>query len=185
MPKGRRKLEVDRACLQKAIKMVEREQEFTTLGSMHEAAAEQYNKLPGVPEKIKTSVVGLRIKEFGLECKTKPGKRGQHMIGKRPAGSRTRTSKADKFKSDPAIQRAFEEMRKGVPERFLPVIEKVEAGSRTAAVQLKCLDCCCWQTAEVRKCECFGCSLWAFRPYQGSNEVEAEEQEAEGLEEAA
>ncbi len=43
-----------------------------------------------------------------------------------------------------------------------------EAGidlSRTAmkAIRAKCLDCCCGQISEIRKCIATGCSLWPMR----------------------
>ena len=38
--------------------------------------------------------------------------------------------------------------------------------SRTAAIKAKCLDCCCWQRAEVSNCSIDTCSLWLYRPYR-------------------
>lgn len=35
--------------------------------------------------------------------------------------------------------------------------------SRAKAVRLKCLDCCCGNAAEVRRCDIKTCPLWAFR----------------------
>ena len=34
---------------------------------------------------------------------------------------------------------------------------------RSKAIRLKCLDCCCGQAAEVRKCPSVDCPLWRFR----------------------
>lgn len=31
------------------------------------------------------------------------------------------------------------------------------------AIREKCMDCCVYQQAEVRKCTAFGCSLWPYR----------------------
>ncbi len=31
------------------------------------------------------------------------------------------------------------------------------------AIRAKCLDCCCDNAAEVRKCVCFSCPLWPLR----------------------
>ncbi len=31
------------------------------------------------------------------------------------------------------------------------------------AIRAKCLDCCCDQPSEVRKCTAFRCALWPFR----------------------
>lgn len=37
---------------------------------------------------------------------------------------------------------------------------------RAEAIKLKCLDCCCWQEAEVRRCDIRDCALWPLRPYR-------------------
>ena len=39
----------------------------------------------------------------------------------------------------------------------------MERVSRSKAIRLKCLDCCCGQAAEVRKCPATLCPLWRFR----------------------
>lgn len=31
------------------------------------------------------------------------------------------------------------------------------------AMRLKCLDCCCNNAAEVRRCPCEDCTLWPYR----------------------
>ena len=43
--------------------------------------------------------------------------------------------------------------------------------TRRKAIRLKCLDCCCGNGAEVRRCELRKCPLWPFRM---SNEKKAE-----------
>ena len=39
----------------------------------------------------------------------------------------------------------------------------MERISRSKAIRLKCLDCCCDQAAEVRKCPATDCPLWRYR----------------------
>lgn len=39
----------------------------------------------------------------------------------------------------------------------------MERVSRSKAIRLKCLDCCCGQPSEVRKCPAESCPLWRFR----------------------
>jgi hypothetical protein len=36
-------------------------------------------------------------------------------------------------------------------------------GSRTAAIRLNCLDCCCGSAAEVRRCHLTDCALHPYR----------------------
>ena len=38
-----------------------------------------------------------------------------------------------------------------------------ERVSRSKSIRLKCLDCCCDQAAEVRKCPVIECALWRYR----------------------
>jgi hypothetical protein len=56
-----------------------------------------------------------------------------------------------------------------VPKEILAKYFRVEAGGagNGNVVRAKCLDCCCGQESEVRKCTAFGCSLWPYR--MGSN----------------
>ena len=35
--------------------------------------------------------------------------------------------------------------------------------SAVKAIRAKCLDCCCYEHAQVRNCDISGCSLWPFR----------------------
>jgi len=59
------------------------------------------------------------------------------------------------------------------PRKVTP--EKLAANtacfSPIKAIRARCLDCCCGQTAEVRKCVATDCALWPFRmgvnPFHG------------------
>jgi hypothetical protein len=35
--------------------------------------------------------------------------------------------------------------------------------TRGKSIRAKCLECCCWQSAEVRHCKSEDCALWIFR----------------------
>ena len=35
--------------------------------------------------------------------------------------------------------------------------------NRSKAIRLKCLDCCCGNRAEVRRCHIMDCPLWRYR----------------------
>lgn len=35
--------------------------------------------------------------------------------------------------------------------------------TRAKAIRLKCLDCCCYQSTEVRQCPSTECPLWRYR----------------------
>lgn len=38
--------------------------------------------------------------------------------------------------------------------------------SLRSAINAKCIDCCCGQKAEVRRCAIESCSLWPVRPFR-------------------
>jgi len=44
-------------------------------------------------------------------------------------------------------------------------IKAMTTRSLKAAVNSKCLDCCCWQSSEVRHCTVVECPLYNYRPY--------------------
>ena len=45
--------------------------------------------------------------------------------------------------------------------------------TRGKAIRLKCLDCCCGNSAEVRRCPCTDCPLWRYRMGNEKKAVEA------------
>lgn len=54
--------------------------------------------------------------------------------------------------------------------------------SRGEAIRAKCLDCCCGNRAEVRRCAIADCALWAFRlgddPYRQHRPLTIEQRAA-------
>ena len=56
--------------------------------------------------------------------------------------------------------------------------------SMRAAVNAKCLDCCCWQATEIRDCGIPACPLYPYRPYKplpsGSQDTVSARQKATG-----
>lgn len=192
---AKRPLNVDRKALVQALAKAEEGGPLSNLNLLWNKAAELYN-LMAVPEKISFSVVALRVKDWKLEVQTKPGKRGGGLTAEaRAAGQAarrgTRTSRADKFSQNPTVVAGFKELKKNVPERWQPLVQRAMAGSMKAAVNLNCLDCSGFQTAEIRNCVCTYCPLYAFRPYQGKtdndeeNDADVEEVEIEEVESAA
>lgn len=39
----------------------------------------------------------------------------------------------------------------------------MERLSRSKAIRMKCIDCCCGNMAEVRRCPAINCPLWRYR----------------------
>jgi hypothetical protein len=65
------------------------------------------------------------------------------------------------------IKRRLSDIQKHTPKLY-PLFFRVYAGQSGMAesVKAKCLDCSCWQIAEITNCTVFTCPLWAHRPYQ-------------------
>ena len=53
-----------------------------------------------------------------------------------------------------------------VPKRYLPLIDRLAEGSRTAAIKLHCLQCVGYESKEVTNCTATQCPIWPVRPYQ-------------------
>lgn len=48
-------------------------------------------------------------------------------------------------------------------KRTIEQVKRKERISPLTAIRLKCLDCTCYQSEEVRLCPADDCILWAFR----------------------
>lgn len=52
-----------------------------------------------------------------------------------------------------------------VPALYQNIFRKA-LKSKANALKSKCLDCCCFQRAEITNCTVIDCPLWPHRPYQ-------------------
>ncbi len=69
-------------------------------------------------------------------------------------------------------EKTAEKLRDRYPNQGGRIVA-IAKGSRKAAIELKCLDCCGGERLEVKNCVAIGCPLWPVRPWQiKSNEVE-------------
>ena len=56
----------------------------------------------------------------------------------------------------------------------------MERVSRSKAIRLKCIDCCCGNMAEVRRCPATNCPLWRYRMgYEENDELKPLRKSAE------
>ena len=60
----------------------------------------------------------------------------------------------------------IEALKNSTPPPYNGVIKKIEGGSFSAAIKLKCLECSGYLKEEVKHCPIFNCALWGFRPYR-------------------
>lgn len=185
---------VDRAKLTAALVEAEKDGPLPNLTKLWERAAEIYNAMPGV-QPITFSVVLLRAKEWGIQVKTTPGRKGGPLTEERKqamqAARGQRVPRAEKMKEFKTFDLLRADLSKDADKRrFLPVVDAAEKGSLRAAIKLNCLDCCNWQTSEIKQCGIEGCPMYPHRPYkQGQadqgDEAGDESVPDEELEEAA
>ena len=74
-------------------------------------------------------------------------------------------------------QRAYHDR---LPEKYRELYRQALAGRRAPAIRIKCLDCMCWQPAEVRRCNQTQCPLWPFRMGTRSGGVRTDQTTVEG-----
>jgi len=151
----RTKVEIDKSELVAVINRLETSSKFNTRTDLSNAIAKELN--------ISPAVVLLRIKEFNIEPKTPKGKRGRQK-GTSLTEEQKKAMQAGRSKSKTAIN--VENLRKYFPKSRSGLIDKIEKGSLTAAVKAKCLDCCSFDTNEIKNCACVSCPLFEFRPYK-------------------
>lgn len=170
---SRPSIPVDKNRLAAAIATCEAKTQYTTRQQLWQDVALAYGS-------VSPAWVYLRAEELKLPVKTPKGKKGRQKGDKVVTG--VKTTRSEKFAKNNTILKAFDSLEKEVKQeqkgRFLPIFQRVKAGSMKAAVKLKCLDCTCYQTTEIKYCPCVACPLYAYRPYQDSL-LETEESEGD------
>ena len=85
------------------------------------------------------------------------------------------------------VQEVEQYLERSVPEKHRIATERALRGqmSRSTAIRVKCLQCCCYDREEVRHCAVLTCALWPVRPYaeHGPRAEEGEEIEDDNAEE--
>jgi hypothetical protein len=175
---GRRLIPVNLDLLKQSIAKAEDNGPLATQNDVWNKAAEIYNSLPNIPEKITFSVVFLRAKENNFEIKTKSA-RGRKARGNMDPTQRPIKAPRDispfpmtnvqENKKSVSNDDYFISLRKNTPERWHSVIDKIEKGSKIAAIKLNCVNC--FGTGpgvadDIRNCTSKTCALYLFRPYQ-------------------
>ena len=176
-------INVDITSLRRIIKEVEVNGGLGNQSQLFKEVARRYNGMlrdikmgattkpliEGIFPEITPSVVMLRIKENNIRIKTVPGKRG------RPKGQKIVTSdgepvkrvkRSDKFKNNPKIMAAIQELRKEFPEKE-KWVDKIEEGSLIHGIKLHCYSCSGRDNSESLNCLALNCALfmWLSRKY--------------------
>lgn len=157
---GRAALAVEKTELSAMIHKLESENTFTNPTELFIKVAQTdwakgiCNTL-GVKKGLGPSSVYQYVKKYGIEIRTKKGKKGRV---KGFGGSSNRTSRGDKIANNPEINKAIATLAKSVPQtdNYKSRIDKIKKGSMKAAVMLNCQECYCFagghQTCNVYTC---------------------------------
>lgn len=158
--KARRPVDIN--LFKQAIETVEKNGPLKNRTALYNAVTSFYNTNTK-ESKITTSIVLLRINEWGLSVKTPKGERGDGLRLLRDIKTEPRIKEID---SDYVVN-----LKNIYPPKYHKKCERAE-NSRVAAIHLKCLDCCALQIREIAHCEMKECSLWLFRPYKAKDNGE-------------
>jgi hypothetical protein len=174
-----RRLEIDRDEFQRIVTDLESKQTFPNPTALWQAVEKTDWAKAQSPRPLTASVANTRAKELGIQCRTKPSKRGigeltEEQRAAMQAARKNRKPRAEKMR---AFASTFEQLRKTVPERFLPLVDRAEKGSLRASIKLNCLECSAYQPGEIKLCVITSCAMFPHRPYQGK--VQAAEGAAE------
>lgn len=159
---GRVKLEVAKEKLISVITEIEANGSFINRSALADAIAntewaKNYN-----PRPITTSVILSRIDEYNIELKTPKGKRGRQSGVSLTDDQKKKMMEGRNQKNKMSLN----ELRKATPEKRKGLVNKIENGSRSAAMKLMCLFCTDHNTQEIKHCTISKCPLFSFRPYQ-------------------
>lgn len=170
--RGKPSVNVNRALLENTIQALEAAQTFENRSKLFDAVAAAYNKASAV--QVTPPLIYLRVKAWDIQLKTPKGKPGR--VGGNPTiGTAPRVSREVKFSKNESIQESFTELKKVTKPKYHKLVKRAAAGSLKAAIKLKCLDCSCGDTKDIKCCPVVSCSLWAFRPFQGRTVTNSEE----------
>ena len=88
-----------------------------------------------------------------------------------PIAERTRKNASSWLKSYPEKRRRIlEQVLMHCSGKLRHFLQAYEGKSRKAAIAAKCLDCCCYEQEEVRRCSVNSCPLHSYRPYKVKEE---------------
>lgn len=77
---GRRIIEINESLFKKIIEECEKKGPLSNQSALYKMVEDKYNASKGIPEPISAMVVKLRIEDWGIDIKTKPGKKGKQEV---------------------------------------------------------------------------------------------------------
>lgn len=159
---------VDINRLQKEIELAESTHTFNTQSELLEYIANTQWAKTTYRKPLTAAVLYLRCKDNNLIIKTPKGKRG------RAAGIKTtRTSRAEKFVSNPNFSENINILKRNHPNA-VKSIERLAGGSMKAAVKVNCLNCSGGDKKLAAECNVLSCPLYLFNPFIKNASVKEE-----------
>jgi len=158
---SRAKINIDKVDLVKKIDELEANGPLENRGMLFAKLAELFD--------VSTATIYNRFRELNLSAKTPLGKKGRAKgtVVVREAGVISDTDKA-----------SFARLKQHMGKPLNKLVDKVQAGSKTAAIKLMCIECSGGLTEDkdgslskipaklIKDCGCLQCPLWTLRPYQ-------------------
>lgn len=178
---ARTETSVSEATFRASVEKAEVNGPLTNYSALFKAVADLYNE-SGITPAITPAIASARITKWNISLKTTAGKRGRGPMSPEQktalmAGraATPRVARAEKFAIDPQIQASFVVLRENTPENLHTLCNRIEKGSAKAAIKLMCCQCMGFDemAKAIRNCTSKGCPLYAFRPYQKTEEIDA------------
>ena len=157
----RTKIHVDPLQLQIKVDELENLETFSNRSSLYDALAATDWALFDHAKPLTSAIIALRIAEYKIEPKTQKGKPG------RSFGPMTQAHKQAMLEGRRNRRtKALPELRIVTPEARMGLVEKIEKGSKAAALKLMCLACTDYHVAEIKHCPVVSCPIHSVRAYK-------------------
>lgn len=154
---GRASLVIEQSQLELCINRLERDNTYETFGKLCEAVAESdygrsIKNSKGEVRGISAPKVYAAIRELGIICQTKPGKRGRvsGVSGEKVSRTDKLAGKKEMKAYIPAMMKSMEYDK--IPEGYRKLAQQAINGSFKAAIKLNCISCCGF-SGEHRSCD--------------------------------
>ncbi len=157
----RTKIHVDKNQLIDCMNEIENSNTFPNRSTLYDAVAETHWAKSCHAKPLTSAIIGLRVKEYGIEPKTPKGKRGRSFG---PMTEEHKQAMLEGRRNRPT--KALPELRIATPEARMGMVAKIEKGSKASALKLMCLQCTDYHVAEIKYCPVVSCPLHSLRPYQ-------------------
>ena len=104
----------------------------------------------------------------------------QHLIEKTSVGSGFSTAKARSPIDNPSVRKRIESMPKSCRGNYIKAVNGT--ASHRQAIKALCMECVCWDRAEVAACTAPACPLYKYRPFKTCEEDQTNSQVLEPVE---